>query len=124
MNMNQIIKNSTDIAKSKQFYTALGFSLIVDTDHYLRFACPDDGPTFSLSLADKASEGMSVYFEEPDLDNKVAQLIQQGIEFEHGPEDRPYLWREAVLSDPSGNKLVLYWAGDNRLNPPWRVIKN
>jgi hypothetical protein len=35
--------------------------------------------------------------------------------------DRPYLWREAVLRDPSGNRIKLYHAGENRLNPPWRV---
>ncbi|WP_434532999.1 VOC family protein [Alteromonas arenosi] len=119
--MNQVIMNSTDIEKSKQFYSALGFTLIVATEHYLRFACPDNGATFSLSLADKASDGMKVYFEEPDLDRKVAELEQHGFVFEHGPEDKHYLWREAELCDPSGNKLVLYWAGDNRLNPPWRV---
>ena len=35
--------------------------------------------------------------------------------------DQPFLWREAILNDPSGNKIKLYWAGDNRLNPPWRI---
>jgi hypothetical protein len=35
-----------------------------------------------------------------------------------------YLWREAVLHDPSGNKIKLYWAGENRLNPPWRVERD
>lgn len=37
------------------------------------------------------------------------------------PTDMDYLWREAVLHDPSGNRIKLYWAGENRLNPPWRV---
>jgi hypothetical protein len=30
--------------------------------------------------------------------------------------------REAILCDPSGNMIKVYWAGENRLNPPWRVI--
>jgi len=25
--------------------------------------------------------------------------------------------------DPSGNVVCLYHAGDNRLNPPWRVVR-
>ena len=32
-----------------------------------------------------------------------------------------WLWREARLVDPSGNVICLYHAGENRLNPPWRV---
>ena len=39
------------------------------------------------------------------------------------PTDQHWLWREAILHDPSGNKIKLYWAGENRLNPPWRVEK-
>ena len=35
--------------------------------------------------------------------------------------DMGHLWREAILYDPSRNKIKLYWAGENRLNPPWRV---
>lgn len=39
------------------------------------------------------------------------------------PQDERWLWREARLPDPSGNVICLYWAGVNRLNPPWRVGK-
>jgi len=35
--------------------------------------------------------------------------------------DMPWLWREAELFVPGGNRILLYWAGDNRLDPPWRV---
>ncbi len=121
MNMNQITLGCTDIQASKRFYTTLGFTLIVDTPHYLRFACPGDGATFSLHAAEQSSEGVNVYFEEEDLDHKVTELSRLGIQFEQLPEDKPYLWREAALRDPSGNRLILYWAGENRLNPPWRV---
>ena len=31
------------------------------------------------------------------------------------------LVKRELLLDPSGNKIKLYWAGENRLNPPWRV---
>jgi hypothetical protein len=36
----------------------------------------------------------------------------------------PYLWREAFLRDPDGNVIVLFSAGENRLNPPWRLPKD
>ncbi len=78
--------------------------------------------TFSLSLEN--SEFLSrtvIYFEHEDLDNWVKQLKAKGIHFDQEPTDERYLWREAVLHDPSGNKIKLYWAGENRLNPPWRV---
>lgn len=32
-----------------------------------------------------------------------------------------YLWREARLRDRDGHELRLYFAGENRLNPPWRL---
>ena len=44
-----------------------------------------------------------------------------GLEFEIDPIDQSWLWRESYLRDPDGNKICLYYAGENRLNPPWRV---
>ena len=41
--------------------------------------------------------------------------------FDSGPEDQTWLWREAWLRDPDGNRLCLYHAGNNRRFPPWRV---
>ncbi len=37
------------------------------------------------------------------------------------PVDQRWLWREAYLSDPDGNTICLYHAGENRLHPPWRI---
>ena len=37
------------------------------------------------------------------------------------PVDQPWQWREARLRDPDGNRLCLFHAGENRLNPPWRL---
>ena len=48
-------------------------------------------------------------------------VMQTSLVFDQDPVDMRYLWPEAVLHDPSGNKIKLYWAGENRLNPPWRV---
>ncbi|WP_370242002.1 VOC family protein, partial [Marisediminitalea sp.] len=55
------------------------------------------------------------------LDEWVEQLQTKGVEFEQLPKTERYLWREAVVLDPSGNKIKLYWADENRLNPPWRI---
>ena len=62
-----------------------------------------------------------MYFECEDLDAKVRQLQTNGYIFNQEPKDENWLWREARLSDPSGNVICLYWAGENRRNPPWRV---
>lgn len=62
-----------------------------------------------------------VYFEHQALEEKVEQLKSRGIQFCQEPTMQPYLWKEASLRDPSGNKIKLYWAGDNRLNPPWKL---
>ncbi|MFN2332951.1 MAG: VOC family protein [Wenzhouxiangellaceae bacterium] len=66
------------------------------------------------------SNGAIIYFESDRLDEWVAELAAIGIEFDQMPTNMRYLWREAVLHDPSGNKIKLYHAGENRRNPPWR----
>ena len=59
-------------------------------------------------------------FECDDLDGTVAQLKRDGVVFACGPDDKPWLWREAELHDPAGNRIVeLFHAGENRLTPPW-----
>lgn len=125
MNLNQVILPVTNMALAVDFYQTLGFELIVDTPHYTRFACPGEGATFSLTLADEQDQQVEnptvVYFEHEALDEWVEELQNKKVQFEQLPTDKPYLWREASLKDPSGNRLKLYWAGENRLNPPWRV---
>jgi hypothetical protein len=62
-----------------------------------------------------------VYFEVSNLDEHVKQLIDKGIQFEEMPNDKPWLWREARLKDSDNNQIIIYYAGDKRKNPPWRV---
>lgn len=123
MNLNQITVPSLDIAKSIAFYQTLGLKLIVKSDHYARFECPDGSSTFSVHLTEELPNGagISVYFECTDLDEKVNALIRKGIAFDQLPKDQTWLWREAYLKDPDGNQLILFYAGENRLNPPWRI---
>ncbi|CAH9065945.1 hypothetical protein PSECIP111951_03470 [Pseudoalteromonas holothuriae] len=121
MNLNQITLPVNNMAHATKFYRKLGFLQIVDTPHYARFECPN-GATFSLSLCENGQQhGVTIYFEYEQLDEWVTKLQSKGIIFTSLPEDKRYLWREAQLQDPSGNQIKLYWAGDNRLNPPWRV---
>lgn len=123
MNLNQITVPSLNIPKSIDFYQTLGLKLIVKSDHYARFECPDGVSTFSVHLAEQlpSGTGISVYFECEDLDKTVADLIQKGLVFDELPKDQSWLWREAYLKDPDGNQLILFFAGENRLNPPWRI---
>jgi len=123
MNLNQVTLPATDIAASVAFYQRLGFTLIVSSPHYARFECPEGEATFSVHLADALPQdsGVVVYFECADLDRRVASLQALGVSFSKLPTDERWLWREARLSDPTGNMICLYWAGENRRNPPWRV---
>lgn len=74
-------------------------------------------------MVDKINGGAIpvVYFECDDLDRTVRELESAGIVFDSRPEDQRWLWREARLHDPANNKVCLYHAGENRLNPPWRI---
>lgn len=126
MNLNQVTLPVTDMESATAFYLKLGFLQIVDTPHYARFECPQGGSTFSVNLQEGVFQnGAIIYFESDRLDDWVAELIELGIEFDQMPTDMKYLWREAVLRDPSGNRIKLYFAGKYRLNPPWRTeIRN
>ncbi len=122
MNLNQVTLPVNDLNKAIKFYLKMGFTQIVDSPHYARFECPDGGSTFSLSLDNNQFTNRSViYFEHKNLSALVNKLKVKGIKFDQEPIEQSYLWREAVLHDPSNNKIKLYWAGENRLNPPWRV---
>ena len=124
MNLNQITLPVIDMERACAFYRKMGFLQIVDTPHYARFESIEGDATFSLSLAVEGTpSGTTIYFEHEKLDDLVATLIAKGFEFDQMPMDMRHLWREATLHDPSGNKIKLYWAGENRCNPPWRVEK-
>jgi len=122
VNLNQITLPVTDFDRSVDFYRDMGFTLIVHSPpRYARFECPDGDATFSLHTAGHPASGVVVYFECADLDARVRHLLAVGFSFTQLPTDERWLWREARLNDPSGNVLCLFWAGDNRKNPPWRV---
>jgi catechol 2,3-dioxygenase-like lactoylglutathione lyase family enzyme len=126
MNLNQVTLPALDVALSAAFYRRMGFEQIVDAPHYARFKCPDGDASFSVHLARPPlpPSTVIVYFETRQLDETVKALQQRGFTFSQEPRDEPWLWREARILDPAGNVLCLYWAGANRLDPPWRVLRS
>lgn len=125
MNLNQVRLPATDFDRTVAFYRDMGFTLIVHSPpRYARFECPEGEATFSLHSEQQPAghSGVVVYFECSDLDARVERLRAAGFEFTKLPTDEHWLWREARLIDPSGNAICLFWAGENRRNPPWRVV--
>ena len=124
MNLNQVTVPSIDVEKSIEFYKTIGLHLIVKAlPHYARFECKTGEATFSIHQVEKLPDcnGVFVYFETENLNEEVERLVAEGIQFDLLPKDQSWLWREARLKDPDGNQIILYFAGDNRKNPPWRV---
>ena len=123
LRLNQVTVGLSDYAASRAFYEALGLRLIVDSpdNGYARFETPG-GATFSIHRDDAYPEpgGTTVYFECDDLDGEVARLKAAGFIFDSDPVDQDWLWRDAALRDPFGNRILLYHAGENRRYPPWR----
>ena len=124
MNLNQVTiatKNTTSLVS---FYKKLGLKLIVDAlPRYARLECPDGEATLSIHYTEDISlkNNTVLYFEDNNLDTLVKQLQQKGISFIQLPKDESWLWREAKVQDPDGNIVILFKAGDNRKNPPWRI---
>ncbi|HMQ02905.1 MAG TPA: VOC family protein [Pyrinomonadaceae bacterium] len=132
MNLNQVTLHCPNTLETVEFYQQLGLLLIVDSlPRYARLECPTGDSTLSVQIAPSAethstkiafnSDKITLYFECDDLDLEVSRLRSLGIEIDQEPVDREWLWREAYLKDPAGNKICLYHAGSNRKNPPWRV---
>lgn len=123
MNLNQITLPALNIMESVAFYQRMGFLQIVDDVHYARFLCQIGNATFSVHKVESITPESHtvVYFESETLDEQVRALQEKGFVFFQEPRDEPWLWREARLLDPSHNIICLYFAGKNRLSPPWRI---
>jgi catechol 2,3-dioxygenase-like lactoylglutathione lyase family enzyme len=124
MRLNHVTLTVTDFERSVAFYSALGLVLIVhEPPRYARFRCPDSDETLSVEVTGEPSlpARVRLFFECLDLDRPVVTLKSKGLGFEQDPTDMFYLWREARLRDPDGHEIGLYCAGDNRLDPPWKV---
>ncbi len=123
MDLNQITLPCRDYVASVAFYRTIGLRQIVDSPpRYARFETAT-GTTLSIhrSTVSPAQSHAVVYFEVEDVDAEVARLEKLGIEFESAAADQTWLWREAYLRDPAGNRLCIFHAGENRRFPPWRI---
>jgi len=124
MRLNHVTLIVTNFERSTAFYRTLGLVPIVhEPPRYARFRCPESDETLSVEVTGElpAPARAQLFFECLDLDRTVAQLKTKGLVFEQDPTDMSYLWREARLRDPDGHDIRLYFAADNRLNPPWKV---
>ena len=124
MNLNQITIPSSNVPRAIEFYKKLGFKLIVHThDEYARFETPDGDATFSIHFTSEIVMGAGIwlYFEVPDVAKKVNELKAKAITFETEAKKQSWLWTEARLKDLDGNQIIIYQAGENRKNPPWRL---
>ena len=123
MDLNQITIEVSDFQRSLDFYLKLGLRLIVSArDEYARFELPSGSSTFSLHISDQPLVGRTVfYFEVDDVDGKYEQLRDLDIDFDLAPTDQDWRWREANFKDPTGHKLCLFHAGNERRFPPWRL---
>ena len=124
MNLNQVTIYSEKPVETVEFFQKLGLNIIVDSlPRYARLECPDGDSTLSVHIAEDVvvTNSIVLYFECDNLDAAIEDLKLKGLVFADDPTDREWLWREAYLKDPNGNKICLFYAGDNRKNPPWRV---
>ncbi|MBO9619472.1 MAG: VOC family protein [Niabella sp.] len=124
MNLNQITVMVRDVEQSIVFYQKIGLQLIVKSlPKYARFVCADGNTSFSLHQSDQPNGENSawIYFETSNVDEEINRLINLGVVIDVMPVDQPWLWREARLKDPDNNQIIIYHAGENRLNPPWRI---
>lgn len=125
--LNQVTLGAKDMAASVAFYQNLGLTLIVDSaPRYVRFEFPDtdkgEPATLSLHGVDESwtspQEWPLIYFE---VDDVAAFIKDKNLEPLAPPNAQTYLWTEADILDPSGNRIRLFTAGENRRFPPWRV---
>ena len=124
MNLNHVTIPVSHIDRSIDFYEKLGLKLIVkELPHYARFECPQGDATVSLhQVHDRQKQNdIWLYFEVQNLDSYVQQLLRKGIQFEELPNDKTWLWRESRLKDPDNNQIIIYFGGNNRKYPPWRI---
>ncbi|AMG74459.1 bifunctional hydroxymethylpyrimidine kinase/phosphomethylpyrimidine kinase [Sphingopyxis granuli] len=121
--LNQFTLPARDYAASVAFYKLMGLTQIVDSpaNGYARFEAVN-GVTLSIHVGETAAAGgATTYLESGALDAWVAYLARRGVRFDHMPRDEEWGWREARLTDPAGNCLCLYQAGEYRRYPPWRL---
>jgi catechol 2,3-dioxygenase-like lactoylglutathione lyase family enzyme len=131
LRLNQVTMIVRDFEGYKKFLKDLGMRIIVDAPpRYARFEIPGNSATISIEVTEDAAQmagnQSQLFFELPsrkELDQYCDDLEKKGFKFKELPEqrDQDYLWREARLITPENHDIRFYYAGKNRLYPPWRV---
>jgi ribosomal protein S18 acetylase RimI-like enzyme/catechol 2,3-dioxygenase-like lactoylglutathione lyase family enzyme len=125
--LNHVTLEANDVESSAHFYARLGLvQIVADYPDYARLVAPRGDTTLSLHHAESTvpESRASIHFEVDDVDHVVDKLKRAGFLFVCDPVDQPYLWREAILLDPDGHRVFIYHAGENRLDPPWRLARD
>jgi len=119
--LNQLTLAAGDYQEAVLFYRSIGLIQIVDSpaNGYARFESPG-GATLSVSTGHGETGGASIYFECLDVDAYTNTLRENGIACPP-PKDQSWNWRESWISDPCGNRICFYQAGEDRRYPPWRI---
>jgi catechol 2,3-dioxygenase-like lactoylglutathione lyase family enzyme len=124
MRLAHITLPVSSIPRSKAFYVRMGFRLIVSAEHYCRFQVGDTATTLSIHAHEGAiptAGEVGIVFESmAAMDSFLEAISAQGIVAD-APVEQSWLWREARVRDPDGHVILLMHAGENHLNPPWRV---
>jgi len=124
LRLNHVTLMVSDVEASVDFYARLGLTQIVaNYPDYARFVAPEGDATLSLYRVGRSPSdpAVNIHFEVDDVDRTVQELERAGLDFACPPVDQPFLWREAILVDPDGHRIFIYHAGENRLDPPWRL---
>jgi catechol 2,3-dioxygenase-like lactoylglutathione lyase family enzyme len=123
VDLNQVTIPCENYESSVAFYVQLGLRQIVDSPpRYARFET-EAGTTLSIHRVEPSDSvpGVVIYFEVENVDESVEKLKRAELVFESEPKDQTWLWREAYIRDPFGNRVCIYHAGQNRRYPPWRI---
>jgi catechol 2,3-dioxygenase-like lactoylglutathione lyase family enzyme len=123
MRLNHVTVPARDLKPAVGFYDALGLELIVLTERYARFAV-DDVSTLSVEVGQGSVGDVEIFLCCADVDTDYRRASDRGLAFDWEPTDQFYLWRTAGLRDPAGNRIILFTAGANQHDPPWRLKPN
>lgn len=122
MRLNHATLPVANLSEAIAFYEALGLNLIVRADpRYARFEV-DGQSTLSVEVSEgRAAGDAEIFLHCDDVDQDYAAAVARGLTFDWPPTDQTYLWRTAGLTDPAGNRIVLFTAGSAQHFPPWRL---
>jgi len=89
--------------------------IVKSLPNYARFECPNGNSIFSIHQTQTLpkGDGIHVYFECENLDEEVENLRQAELNLRKSNGSR--------LKDVDGNQLILFYGGENRLNPPCKI---